>query len=195
MAYEFDIFMSYPHAGHVGPWVKNHFLPELRNCLDIHLADNVRIFVDSEQPTGVQWPENTKNALLKSRLLVAVWTPPYFRSDWCVAEWSSMLERQKKLEQDGSTLNRGLVYPVVYSDGKHFHTRAKETQYRRDLSKYTCPYPCFKESVTYLEFHQTVMEIAQEIEKHLEEVPDWQPNWPIVPPEPLPANPINLAGL
>ena len=195
MAYEFDIFISYPRAGQVGPWVQNHFLPVLRDCLDVHLADNPRIFVDIAQSTGVQWPENIQEALLKSRLMVAVWTPPYFRSDWCVAEWGSMLERENRLAQDGCKPNRGLVYPVIYSDGKHFDPRAKTTQYKRDLSKYTCPYPCFKDSTAYLGFHDTIMAIAQEIEEHLGEIPDWQPNWPIVAPEPLPASPVNLAGI
>ena len=195
MAYEFDIFMSYPRAGQVGPWVQNHFFPVLRDCLEVHLDHNPRIFVDSAQPTGVQWPQNIKDALLKSRLMVAVWTPPYFRSDWCFAEWSSMLEREKQLAQDGCKPNRGLVYPVIYSDGKHFDPRAKDTQYRRDLSKYTCPYPCFKESTTYIDFHNTIMEIAQEIEEHLGEVPAWQPNWPIVVPEPSHASPVNLVGI
>ena len=43
MAYEFDIFISYPQKGHVGPWVQNHFLPVLRDSLDAELADAPRI--------------------------------------------------------------------------------------------------------------------------------------------------------
>ena len=33
MNYEFDIFLSYPRAGLVGPWVHNHFKPVLRKLL------------------------------------------------------------------------------------------------------------------------------------------------------------------
>ena len=192
MSYEFDIFLSYPRGGQVGPWVHNHFLPVLSACLDVHLAHEPRIFVDSEQPTGERWPQRIQEALLRSRLMVAVWTPPYFRSDWCIAEWSSMLERQSRLAQAGHRLERGLVYPVVYSDGKHFHARAKETQYKWNLSAFTYPYPSFKESAAYLQFHDAVMLIAQEIEHHLGEVPDWQPDWPIVVPQPSPAARVGL---
>ena len=195
MAYEFDVFLSYPRAGQVGPWVHNHFLPVLRNCLDVHLAYEPRIFVDSAQPTGVKWPENIKEALLRSRLMVAVWTPPYFRSDWCLAEWFSMLERENWLAQNGSKPKRGLVYPVVYSDGKHFDPRAQATQYRRDLSAFTYPYPGFKDSAAYLQFHDAIMTMAQEIEDHLGEIPAWQPDWPVVAPKPTQAVHVGLARI
>ena len=193
MDYEFDIFLSYPRAGQVGPWVHNHFKPVLSSCLDVYLAHAPRIFMDSEQPTGVEWPENIKAALLKSRLMVAVWTPPYFRSDWCRAEWFSMLERENFLAQEGRKPERGLVYPVVYSDGKHFDPQAKATQYRKDLTTFTFPYACFKDSPLYLAFHSAIMSIAEEIESHLDEIPAWQPDWPIVGPGATPKGRVGLA--
>ena len=183
MAYEYDIFLSYPRKGQVCPWVYNHFLPLLRNCLDSHLEQEPRIFVDSAQPTGVRWPDYIKDALLHSRLLVAVWTPPYFRSLWCLAEWNSMLQRESVLIQTGNNPPRGLVYPVVYSDGDHFHPRAKETQYRRNLSAFTYPYPCYRHSSAYLPFHDAMMSMAEELEAHLSEIPEWEANWPVVEPE------------
>lgn len=192
MAYEYDVFLSYPREGQVCPWVHNHLFPLLRDCLGSRLEQAPRIFVDTAQPTGVLWPDNLRNALTASRLLVAVWTPPYFRSKWCLAEWNSMLERESLLQGSGHNLRRGLVYPVVYSDGDHFHQRARDTQYRRDLSKFTYPYPCFRESTTYLSFHDTMMSVAEEIESHLSEIPDWQPDWPIVEPELTPSPPMGL---
>ena len=192
MAYEYDVFLSYPREGQVYQWVKIHFFPLLRDCLGSRLEQAPRIFLDETQPTGVRWPNNLRNALTASRLLVAVWTPPYFRSAWCLAEWRSMLERETLLQQSGHDLRRGLVYPVVYSDGNHFHQRAKETQYKRDLSEFTYPYPCFKQSIAYLSFHDTMMAIAEEIESHLLEIPDWEPNWPITEPEPTPLSPMGL---
>ena len=87
------------------------------------------------------------------------------------------------------------MYPVVFSDGEHFDERARETQYRRDISEFTYPYPCFRDSVLYLDFHRAVTSIAQEICEHLTEIPDWQPDWPIIIPEEIPTNPVNLAGL
>ena len=195
MDYQFDIFVSYPRAGQVRSWVHKHFLPVLRECLNLHLANEPRIFVDTEQATGVQWPEHIRKALLRSRLLIAVWTPPYFRSQWCIAEWDSMLEREQVLTQDGRKLSRGLVYPVIYSDGKHFDPRAQNTQYRKDLSRYTYPYDCFRDSPAYLEFHDAMMSMSEEIEAHLGEIPEWQPDWPIATPVPRPASTVNLISI
>jgi hypothetical protein len=33
MTYEYHVFVSYPHAGHVGEWTRNHLAPTLRECL------------------------------------------------------------------------------------------------------------------------------------------------------------------
>src|SRR5262249_38482668 len=85
-----------------------------------------------------------------------------------------------QLAAQGVRPDRGLVYPVVYSDGKHFAPEAKATQYRKDLTAFTYPYEGFKESAAYFDFHTAMMAIAQEIETHLDQVPAWQPNWPIV---------------
>lgn len=194
MAYEYDIFLSYPRQGSVGIWVHQHFLPLLQESLDGQLADSPKIFVDGAQPTGVTWPANIQKALLESRLLVAVWTPPYFRSDWCKAEWTSMLEREMVLEKQGLKPARGLVYPVVYSDGKHFDPRAKATQ-QRSLRDYTYPYPSFKDTVAYLAFHDAMKEVAFEIEEHLNAIPPWDPTWTVVLPPSVASKPLGLARL
>ena len=195
MGYHFDIFVSYPRAGQVGSWVHKHFLPVLQECLNAHLPNEPRIFIDAEQPTGVQWPAHLREALLRSRLLLPIWTPPYFRSHWCIAEWVSMLEREQRLDEEGSKPARGLVYPVIYSDGKHFDQRARDTQYRKDLSNFTYPYDCFKHSTAYLSFHDAMMSMSQEIETHLNEIPEWQPDWPIVTPQAPPLEAVNLIGI
>jgi len=193
LAYEWDIFISYPRDGQVGRWVTNHFAPVLRDCLDSVLPHAPRIFIDQAMPTGGNWSDDLKRALLRSRLLIAIWTPPYFRSEWCMAEWESMLAREAALA--GGRPSRGLVYPVVYSDGNHFAQRAKQTQYRRDLTAYTYPFASFRESAEYVGFHDAMMSIAAEIETHLETIPEWQADWPIVEPVVAAAPAIALAEL
>lgn len=185
MDYEFDIFLSYPRKGNPGRWVNLHFHPLLRDCLNDHLDHDVHIFLDTQQPTGIPWPNHLKVALQKSRLLVAIWTPLYFRSSWCVAEWESMLAREALLDGEGVTPPRGLVYPIKFSDGDHFDQRAKDTQYRRDLSEFTFPYSCFTHSTRYLDFHSIVNSVAEEIADHLQHTPPWRLNWPLVEPNPL----------
>ncbi len=193
MAYEWDVFISYPRSGQVGAWVGNHFAPVLRDCLESVLPQQPRIFIDHSLETGVAWSDALKQALLRSRLLVAVWTPPFFRSPWCMAEWESMLEREAVLA--GGRPPRGLIYPVVYSDGNHFALKAKQTQFRRDLTKFTYPQPGFRDSVAYLGFHDTMMDIAAEIETHLQTVPPWQDHWPIIEPAVEASAPVALLEL
>lgn len=101
-----------------------------------------------------------------------------------MAEWESMIAREEKLRQAGGAPARGLVYPVVFSDGKNFDDRAKRTQ-ARDLSAFTYPYDCFRESREYMAFHDAVLGIAQEIEIRLGEAPDWQPDFPLADVEPI----------
>ena len=193
MAYEWDVFVSYPREGQVGRWVHNHFLPLLRDCLESTLPHQPRVFIDAEMPTGGMWPQQLKQALLHSQLLVPVWTPPFFRSRWCMAEWESMLARETAL---GEALPpRGLVYPVVYSDGDHFAQRAKQTQHKRSLAAFTYPFPGFRDSVAYLPFHDEMMAMAAEIEAHLRTIPPWQSDWPIVEPAVDDAPPVALAML
>ncbi len=151
------------------------------------MAQPPRIFVDQDQPSGVEWPLNLRDALQKSRLLVAVWTPPFFQSRWCQAEWASMLLREEVMESARIRPARGLVYPVVYSDGQHFDERAKATQWKRDLRDFGYPYPSFKDSPAYLRFHDAVRDMAEEIDTHLAEIPDWSADWPVAELPPIAA--------
>lgn len=167
----------------------------LENGLDLELAQKPRIYFDQAQATGVNWPENLKRALLRSKLLVAVWTPPYFRSEWCVAEYHSMLARQKALGLASADKPQGLIYPIVYSDGQHFDQAAKDTQWRRDLREFTCPFECFKASESFVKFHAAMSEVSREIAVQIEAAPPWQDGWPVNLPKPTSETPLDLPRL
>nr|WP_051154515.1 toll/interleukin-1 receptor domain-containing protein [Rhizobium mongolense] len=145
------------------------------------LQEDPKIFVDSAQPTGVQWPQNIRDALLRSRVMVAVWTPPYFKSDWCMAEWESMLQREAFLKTQGKAHPNGLVYPVVFSDGRNFDPRAQNTQ-SRDLSNMNYPWEAFRDSPKYLDFHDEVKAIADEVEERIAQAPQWDSLFPLADP-------------
>ena len=181
MSYEWDVFLSYPRTERVQPWLEKHFIPLLRMHLEGLLADEPKIFVDSMQPTGVQWPQHIQAALARSRVMVAIWTPPYFSSDWCMAEWESMLQREVFLAERGNPQPSGLVYPLVFSDGKNFDERAKKTQ-SRDLSKLNYHHDCFRDSSKYLEFDDEVRKIAEDIENRIIVAPEWNSLFPLADP-------------
>jgi hypothetical protein len=195
LGYEWDIFLSYPRHGDAGQWVANHFHPRLTECLRNELPKPPQIFVDREQPTGVEWPDNLKTGLLRSRMMVAVWTPAYFASPWCMAEWSSMLEREQLLHKQGRKPKRGLVFPVVYSDGKHFDPRAKAVQINFDFTNYNHPFQHFDTTPAYIDFNRLVGRLAVAIEEHLTLVPAWEDGWPALQPAAVQAQSIELPRL
>jgi hypothetical protein len=185
MSYEFEVFLSYARSETEGQWVRNHFAQQLELRLNDVSRDRVRISWDVEIESGVSWPDELKRRLRHSRLLVAVWSPQYFRSRWCMAEWRSFREREAALGLFNAERPRGLVYPIRYSDRAHFHVDAKRTQCRKDFSELNYPMPVFKKSERYLEFDDIVRQMAQELADRLEQCPEWQSNFPIVEPEPL----------
>jgi len=147
------------------------------------LGEDPEVFFDGQLEVGADWPEALAEALNYSCCMVAVWSPTYFRSKWCMAEWQTMSAREQEfgIKLDGLP---GLVYPVVYSDGDYFPEEAKRTQQKRDLQDYAYPYAQFKNSEKYLIFHDKVAEIAKDLEKWLRRIPDYSSDWQSVRPEP-----------
>lgn len=186
MQYTWDIFISYRRTHNVTGWVRNHLYPVLEACLEDEMDHRPQVFVDRQMEVGSYWPEELAQALLGTRYLLAVWSPPYFTSPWCVAEWQTMLAREKLLGIPRQGETRGLIYPVVYADGDSFPEEARAVQSRFDLSEYGFPYEQFNRTDAYLEFHAKVKSIAVDLARRLAAAPSWQPDWPVCRPQPFP---------
>ncbi|WP_086843156.1 TIR domain-containing protein [Amycolatopsis kentuckyensis] len=185
--YEYDVFISYQRAGEdISAWVKNHFRPRLSEVLDNNFYRDVRIFCDDQVRTGASWAAEVRTALLRTRVLVPVCSPKYFRDEWCLAEWHSMAKREAL-----STRARPLIYPVIYCDSRHFpdwaHARSP-----RDLHRWNHPFEHFQAAPAYLEFNHKIAEIAKELEELIERAPEWQPDWPVHTPDPEPPSPARI---
>ena len=194
--YRYDVFISYPRsgAGNVGPWVHNHFHPLLLNCLADELPQDPEIFIDTRQEFGGYWPATLANALRRSRVLVPVWSPKYFSSRWCLAEWRTMMAREQVLDLAGDRQPIGIIYPVVFSDSETFPDEARCRQ-ARDLKRWAVPCEEYRKTNGYVGLHEAVREIAIELATRLRQVPPWQPGWPDLrpdPPLPPPADPPML---
>lgn len=191
--YKFDIFISYCRFGSVQKWLMNHFYPKFKDCLADQMAPMPRVFVDKNMPKGVEWPEELQKALRHTKILVPLFSPPYFESRWCMAEWKSMREREKLLGLGTLDNPQCLVYPILYSDSDNFPDEAKRLS-RWDFKKLSTPEPVFQESRDWVLFHGKVSELAADLVQLLKQVPDWQPDWPLIknpdpvlmPPPPLP---------
>jgi hypothetical protein len=135
---------------------------------------------------GVNWPVELKYQVRSSRLLLTVWSADYFRSTWCTAEWQSFRSRETLLGLFTGAAAQGLVYPVRYADGDHFHSDAQLTSCRKDFSCLNYPDDVFRLSTKYLEFDDLVRGMAAELVTRLAATPVWRNDFPIVEPQALP---------
>jgi hypothetical protein len=156
--YEFDIFLSYRHRPPVIDWLQRYFYPMLAMWLPDAMDRDPKIFVDWGIEVGSTWPDALREGLLRSRCLLAIWTPQYFRSPWCLAEWQSFRAREELL----ATRSSGLIYPIVYADGDYFPEEAKRTQ-SKDLRSLNSPQPAFRKTERCVDLDAKVQEIAGEL--------------------------------
>src|SRR5271166_2721303 len=122
MDYEFDIFFSYKRNETSNPWhtgLKDSLAHWVSEELD---GKHVSIFFDLEDiSVGSRWKAKIINGLCCSKCLVAVWSPDYFRSRYCVAEWLTFDMRSKITQRD-------LIAPASRHDGQNFPIDARALQ-------------------------------------------------------------------
>ncbi|MCU0568105.1 MAG: TIR domain-containing protein [Oculatellaceae cyanobacterium Prado106] len=193
MTYVYDIFISYRRRPPVEDWVRYHFYPLLKKWLPQSMPREPMIFIDVGVETGTEWAIALENALKSSRCLLPVLSPDYFRSNWCLAEWQSMIEREQQLGLRTAQNPNGIIYPVVFSDGEHFPDEAKQIQ-QRDLRKWNSSYLSFAETKGIVELEQQVQELSEELWNMLQRVPPWQ-DFPVVTPKVSPNVTVHLPRL
>ena len=190
--YKFDVFISYCRHGSVQKWLLNNFLSKFRECLADQIAPAPRVYIDKSMPRAVHWPSELKKALRHSKVLVPVFSPAFFESSWCMAEWESMRAREKLLGLASPERPQGLVYPILYSDSDNFPMAAREKSWW-DFKDLSMPEPVFQKSRAWIRFHRRVTEVAEDLVQLLKQVPDWEPDWPLVEqPEPVLMKPPSI---
>ena len=193
--YLYDVFLSYSRKGYPQQWVKMHFQDMLINCLRNVMPTDPKVFIDDLSiQTGMPWPSQLQENLRRSRVLVAVWSPPYFRSPWCTAEWMSMVRRMQYLKNEGKAMSTSLVFPIRYADGESFPQEARETQ-SRDFSKWNSPFESFKNSPEHHKFYLEVNAMTCELVEMIKSAPPWDPNWPIDETPPVDSPPTGFPSL
>lgn len=183
MPYRFDFFVSYRRSYDrngrrqetaVGAWVKQVFYPELCAIWNEQRPD-AQVFLDEESiPKGSNWPVYLMEAIRDSRCLLPIWSPPYFGSRWCSAEWESMQLRERHCQIDRGQWC-GLVVPVVFHDGESFPSAARFTQ---NLSFHT---------LSHLRAGDGLVELRKRLRDDLlpslvaavEVAPKWQGDFPL----------------
>lgn len=182
--YKYDIFVSYkrepPKKQLITPWLIE-VLDRIEYWLRQELGGrHIEVFFDQTSiGVGDEWPDKIRQALLSSRCLLAVWSPEYFRSSWCVSEWKSFLAR----ENIYGTKKR-LIVPICFHDGIWFPDEARKVQ-QLDLAPYAGTTRAFWVSPRADELDQKLQQFAPILARAVAEAPEHKPDWPIEMPEAL----------
>src|SRR5215213_2440942 len=111
--YAYDIFISYPHEEKHRMWVNDIFLEQFSFFLNQAMPVEPKIYVDREWNTpGITWSLMIKNALARSKVLIPIWSPTYFRQPWCRAECAIMHYREEQLQFRNLHNPHGLILPI-----------------------------------------------------------------------------------
>lgn len=174
MSYKYEIFFSYKRDDESNAWhetLKNKIVHWVREDVDI---DEVRVFFDKEEiRAGHRWKQRISQALRDSKCLVAIWSPQYFRSPYCVAEWLSFHERSRRT-------NKLLIAPASRCDGTNFPSDAREFQIA-SFNDYALTVPSFWETIRAVEFEERLIKpFASDIASMIKDAPDHSIDFPIV---------------
>lgn len=182
MGYEYDVFISYRSEPPVGEWVRRHFAPLLGQWLNESCTRPVRIYVDRlDLVPGSEWPVELRDALSRSRFLVPVLSPSYFRSEWCLAELATMQARERHLGHRRTSGSPFLIFPVKFNDGKHFADSVKGIT-TVDLSDWNQPSEAFAQTPAYVDLTKAIERFAEGVADRLDSAPEWDPDWPVETP-------------
>jgi TIR domain len=105
---EFLFYLSYAHRD-FDPSLEK-FFDDLRREVELLTGEAAIGFMDRQSiRLEHDWAEETANALRNSRVLVALYSPAYFRSEFCGKEWTAFLSgRRDSSEPSG-------ILPVLWS--------------------------------------------------------------------------------
>ncbi len=195
--YEYDIFVSYHRGQRLVPggkwplsddgrWVHRVFMPCFEHWMKQENPD-VRIAFDQNLEPGVQWKPTLQRWVQRSRVMLAIWNAPYFRSDFCRCELYSMLRRQDRLRTQHPDLR--LVIPVVYYDGQWFDDEAKQLQYSKDFSQFSAyTRPIQRERVNSA-LVTKLQALCRDVHLAIQAAPRFDEGFPWIEPAQLPPQP------
>ena len=99
--YEHDIFVSYAHEGHLGPWTVR-LQEELKRALDLVLLTKLKgrpvdVWIDQILRNNLPLTDQLKASVEGSALLLIVMSPFYLGSPWCGNEvtWFAAAARSR----------------------------------------------------------------------------------------------------
>jgi hypothetical protein len=184
-AYEYEVFLSYKRGKIPEEWLNETFLDQFQDKLGAALGGKIpKIFIDRQEiQPGSAWPDVLCDTLSKSICLVAILSPFYFNSDWCLREFSAMYHRQLELRRANKLGSNGAVITPLLSQGPtdSFPEFISGIQLL-DYSKYYKVGGAFRNSSQYLDFQDKIETDAKKTALMIKNAPPWQkefadPKW------------------
>lgn len=176
--YSHDIFLSVKSDNTFGEWVSEIFIPLFQSYINQDIiavcgrrAQGIFYYRNSIQP-GDPWPDELRVGIRSSRVAVALCSPEYFFSDWCLTEFHSFWER-------GKSRNKKLLIPASIYDGDGFPTDIKKNLQFEDFSTFVIVGEGFKLTKKYSEFQEQLKEFSRRVAELVCNAPAFE-EWPLI---------------
>jgi hypothetical protein len=185
--YRYELFVSYKREPNnkrlVTPWLRR-VLDRVEYWVRLEMGGvPIRVFFDEESiEVGSDWPDEIREALLSAKCLMPIWSPEYFQSTWCVAEWKSFVMRENLIASNARPACR-LIIPIKFHDGSWFPNEAQRVQ-QLDLSPYTATTEAFWYSQRADELDQLIKAFAPKVARMISQAPPFEAGWPVDLAEP-----------
>lgn len=180
MAYRYDVFISYTwRVRRAQAWVRGVLAPPLLDYLELESrVPSSRVFLDErEVRPGIEVEPAIHDALRDSKVLLAVLSPQYFESGWCLTEFRTMLERQRRTGHQ-------CIYPLRVWDGDHYDDDAR----RLDLLPLN-QWGSLEPGMRRKRWNDVVRDIATQLGSIAAKAPPHDPGAAVVPvPDPPPVH-------
>ncbi len=180
MGYEYDIFLSYKRGKIREQWIHDIFRPLFDEQLEeARGGAKSKVFIDTvEIPAGVDWPQYLATALSKSRCMVAILSPSYFGSEWCMKEFNAMYKRQRELrEKKILAAEHAVIVPFVKQGPLEAFPDFIDRIQLLDYSRFNKVGEAFRNSELYLEMQGKIETDAKTAATMIKHAPDWLPEF------------------
>ena len=175
MSYLYDVFISYRRYGRWSEWVRERFM----EIFDLYLAEELgcppNIYIDDKIAEGNAWPHDLARALARSKVLVALWTPLYFNSRWCISELAHMHAREQQCGFRNREHPEGLIVPATLHDGDDFPSQAKIIQ-MADLRDCAKPW-AVRDGQVIQDLAQRICAWTPQVARAIRHAPAFDPTW------------------
>lgn len=121
MAYKYDLFISYTwRVPRAQRWVRGVLFEPLCDFLELEAGiPKQRVFLDErEVRPGEHVQPVVHRALLSSKVMLAVLSPQYFQSGWCLTEFHTMRQR-------ATATGARVLHPIAVWDGDLYPHEAR----------------------------------------------------------------------